>query len=78
MKEFLGHWLHANVSNPDALQDQHQAEAIISTEGGEKIRIRPLGPTSKCGRVVTATNIKDMFLLPIMETDEQGDIILNN
>ena len=78
VKEFLGHQLHANVSDPDTLQDTHQAEAIISTEGGEKIRIRPLGPTSQCGRVVTATNIEDMFLLPITETDEQGDIILNN
>ena len=76
LKEFLGQRLHANV--PDASLDQQPAEAIVSSKGGEKIRIRPLGPTIQCGRVVTATNIEDMFLLPIMETDDLGNILLDN
>ena len=49
VKQFLGHQFHANVSDTNGPQDQHQAEAIISTEVGEKIRIRPTGPTSQCG-----------------------------
>ena len=78
LKEFLGQRLHANVSEPDAPLDQQPAEAIFSSENGEKIRIRPLGPISQCGRVVTATNIEDMFLFPLMETDEHGKILLDN
>ena len=46
LKEFLGQRLHANVSDPDAPLDQQPAEAIVSSEGDENIRIRPLGPTS--------------------------------
>ena len=49
--------LYANISNPDVPQSPHQAEAIVSSEAGEKIWIRPAGPLSQCGRVVTA-NIK--------------------
>ena len=78
VKEFLGHRLYANLSDPDAPQGQRVAEAIVSTEVGEKIRIRPLGPVSQCGRVVTATNVDVMFLFPVMETDEQGDTIMDN
>ena len=78
VKEFLGHRLHANISDPNAPQDQHQAEAIVSSEVGEKIRIRPMGPISQCGHVVMATNIKDMFLFPITEANRQGDLILDN
>ena len=78
IKEFLGHRLHANVSDPDAPQDQHQAKAIISTEGGKKIHIRPMGLTSQCGRMVTATNIEDMFLFPVMETDKRDDVLIDN
>ena len=37
-----------------------------------------MGPTSQCERVVMATNIEDMFLFPVMETDEHGDIIADN
>ena len=37
IKEFLGHRLHANVSNPGDSPDSHQAEAIISAEVEEKI-----------------------------------------
>ena len=73
--EFLGHGLHANVSNPEGLLDSHQAEAIISSEVGEKIRILPTGPLRQCGQVVTATNIEDMFLFPILETDERGRVL---
>ena len=77
-KEFLGHRLHANVSSPDGSLDSHQAEAIVSSEVGEKIRIRPTGPLSQCGQVVTATNIEDMFLFPILETNEQGRVLADN
>ena len=45
---------------------------------GEKIRIRPTGPLSQCGRVVTATNIEDMFLFPILEMDERGRVLADN
>ena len=78
VKEFLGHRLHANVSSPDGSLDSHQAEAIVSSEVGEKIRIRPTGPLSQCGRVVTATDIEDIFLFPILETDEQGRVLADN
>ena len=79
VKEFLGHRLHGNVSSPDqCLPDSHGAEAIISSEVAEKIRIRPTGPLSQCGRVVTATNIEDMFLFPILETDEKGHVLADN
>ena len=78
LKVFLGQRLHANISDLDAPLDQEPAEAIVSSEGGEKIRIFPSGPTSQCGRVVTASNIEDMFLLPIMETDDLGNIVLDN
>ena len=69
IKEFPGHRLHANLSDPDAPQGQHQAEAIVSSETEEKIRIQIMGPISQWGRVMTATNIKDMFLFPITETN---------
>ena len=78
VKEFLGHRLHANLSDPNGSQCQHPAEAIVSSEMGEKIRIRPLGSISQCRRVVMATNVDDMFLFPITETNEQGDIIVDN
>ena len=77
VREFLGYQLHANISDTDAPQDQHQAEAVISAEVGEKIRARPTGLTSQCGRVLTATNIEAMFLFPVMETDNQGDIVVD-
>ena len=48
---------------------QREAEAIFSSEVGEKIRIRPMGPISQCGRVVMATNIEDMFLFPMTEAN---------
>ena len=78
VKEFLSHHLHANVSNPGDSPDSHQAEAIISAEVEEKIRIRPAGLLSQCGRVVTATNIEDMFLFPILETDDRGRVLTDN
>ena len=78
VKEFLGHHLHANVSSPDGLPDSHRAEAIVSSEVGEKICIWPTRPLSQCGRVVTATNIEDMFLFPILETDKKGRVIADN
>ena len=78
VKEFLGHRLHANVSYSGDSNDSHQAQAIIIAEVEEKIRIRPTGPVSQCGRVVTATNIEDMFLLPILETDEKGRVMNDN
>ena len=56
----------------------HQAEAIISSEAGEKIRIRPAGLLSQCGRVVTATNIEDMFLFLIVVMDERGNVVVDN
>ena len=49
VKEFFGHRLYANLSDPNAPQGQRVAEAIIRTEVGEKIRIRPFGPVSHCG-----------------------------
>ena len=39
IKEFFGHRLHANVSDPGDFPDSHQAEATVSTEVEEKIRI---------------------------------------
>ena len=57
VREFLGHRLHANVSDPGFPQDPQRAEAVVSAEGHEKIRLRPMGPSSRCGRVVTATNV---------------------
>ena len=78
VKEFLGHRLYANISSPDIPQSPHQAEAIVSSEEGEKIRIQPAGPISQCGWVVTATNIEDMFLFPIVEVHERGSITVNN
>ena len=75
VKEFLGHRLRSNVSNPGDFLDSHQAEATISADLEEKIRIRPAGPLSQCGRVVTSTNIEDMFLFPILQTDECWPII---
>ena len=79
VKEFLGHWLYANLSDPNAPEGWRVAEAIVSTEVGEKIRIRPLGPVSQCGRVVTATNVDDMFLFPVLETNETGrHVIMDN
>ena len=78
VKEFLGHPLYAKLSDLNAPQGQHVAEAIISSEVREKIQIRPLGPISQCGRMVTATKVEHMFLFPVMETDEQGDIIVDN
>ena len=78
VKEFLGHRLHPNITDPDAPQGQYQTEAVVSSEGIDKIRIKPMGPMSQCRRVVTATNIEDMFLFPMMETDEHGDITVDN
>ena len=78
VKEFLGHRLHANVSNTGDSLDSHQAEAIVSAEVEEMIQIRPAGPLSQFGRVVTATNIEDMFLLPILETDAKGRVLADN
>ena len=78
VKEFLGHRLHANIFGHDGSLDSLQAEAIVSSEAGEKVRIRPTGLLSQCGRVVTATNIEDMFLLPILETDERGRVLTDN
>ena len=78
VKEFLGHRLYANISNPDVPQSPHQAEAIVSFEAGEKIRNWPTGPMSQCGRVVTATNMEDMFLFPVVEVDERGTITVDN
>ena len=78
VREFLGHRLRANVSEPAFLQDPQKAEAIVSAEGDKKIRLRPLGPSSQCGRVVTATNVEDMFLFPIIESNDQGNIVLDN
>ena len=53
-----------------APRNSHHAKAIVSSEVGENIRIRPTRPMSQCGRVVTATNIEDLFLFPILETDK--------
>ena len=39
VKEFLGHRLHANHSDPDTSHGQRPAKAIVSSEVGEKIRI---------------------------------------
>ena len=78
VKEFLGHRLHANVSHSGDSSDSHQAEAIVSAEVEEKIRIQPTGPVSQCGRVVTSTNIEDMFLFPILETDDKGRVLTDN
>ena len=39
VREFLGHRLHANVSDPGFLQDPQRAEAVVSAEGNEKIRL---------------------------------------
>ena len=50
VKEFLGHRLHANVSHSGDSSDSHHAEAIVSAEVEEKIRIQPTGPVSQCGR----------------------------
>ena len=58
--------------------DSHQAEAIVSAEVEEKIRIQPTGPVSQCERVVNSTNIEDMFLFPILETDDQGCVLTDN
>ena len=78
VKEFLGHRLHANVSHSGDSSDSHHAEAIVSAEVEEKIRIQPTCPVSQCGRVVTSTNIEDMFLFPILETDDQGRVLTDN
>ena len=78
VKEFLGHRLHANVSHSGDSSDSHLAEAIVSAEVEEKIRIQPTGPVSQCGRVVTSTNIEDMFLFPILETDDKGRVLTDN
>ena len=78
VKEFLGHRLHANVSQSGDSYDSHHAEAIVSAEMEEKIRIQPTGPVSQCGRVVTSTNIEDMFLFPILETDDKGRMLTDN
>ena len=78
VKEFLGHRLHANVSHSGDSSHSHHAEAIVSTEVEEKIRIQPTGPVSQCGRVVTSTNIEDMFLFPILETDDNGRVLTDN
>ena len=78
VKEFLGHRLHANVSHSGDSSDSHHAEAIVSAEVEEKIRIQPTGPVSQCGRVVTSTNIEDMFLFPILETDDKGRVLTDN
>ncbi len=78
VKEFLGHRIHANGSEPHTPQGQHQAKAIVSSEVGEKILIRPMGLISQRGPVVTATNIEDMFLFPITESDGRGDIVVDN
>ena len=78
VKEFLGHRLHANVSQSGDSYDSHHAEAIVSAEAEEKIRIQPTGPVSQCGRVVTSTNIEDMFLFPILETDDKGRVLTDN
>ena len=78
VKEFLGHRLHANVSQSGDSYGSHHAEAIVSAEVEEKIRIQPTGPVSQCGRVVTSTNIEDMFLFPILETDDKGRMLTDN
>ena len=53
-------------------------KAIVSAEAEEKIRIQPTGPVSQCGRVVTATNIEDMFLFPILEADDKGRVLVDH
>ena len=78
VKEFLGQRLYANLSDPATPEGQRVAEAIISTEAGEKIWIRPLDSVSQSGRVVMATNVDEMFLFPILETNEQGDAVVDN
>ena len=78
VKEFQGHRLYANLSDPDTTRGQRQGEAIVSSDADEKIRIRPLGPSSQCGRVVIATNMDEMYLFPLTETNGQGDIVVDN
>ena len=90
VKGLLGHRLHANISDPDAPQDQYQAEAIVSLEVGEKIRIQPMGPISQCGRVVNdiasvqhvmtptrGKNILDLFFTNENHLVENVEILRN-
>ena len=43
-----------------------------------KSTFNPWDPPSQCGMVVIATNVEDMFLVPILGTDDQGNIHLYN
>ena len=49
VREFEGHRLYANLSDPDTAQGQRQGEAVISSGVDEKIWIRPLRSSSQCG-----------------------------
>ena len=78
VREFQGHRLYANLSDPDTTHGQRLGEAVVSSGTEEKIRIRPIGSSSQCGRVVTTTNVEDMYLFPLTEADSQGDLITDN
>ena len=78
VREFQGHRLYANLSDPNTAHGQRQGEAVISSGTDEKIRIWPLVSSSQCGRVVVATNVDEMYLFPLTEVNKQGDIIVDN
>ena len=68
----------ANTSATLSPGDSLQVQAVVSTDGVEKIRLRDEGPSSQCGRVVVRTNLKDVFLYPVLETNQRGQILQDN
>ena len=78
VREFQGHRLYANLSDPDTIHGQRQGEAVVSSGTEEKIRIRPMGSSSQCGRVVINTNVEEMYLFPLTEVKGQGDLLVDN
>ena len=78
VKDFRGHRLLANASDKRDIHTTRKVEAIVSLENTEKIRLRDEGPSSQCGRVVIRTNLPGIFLYSLQETDNQGNVLLDN
>ena len=78
VKKFTGRRLVANTSITLSPDDSLQVQAIVSTDGVEKIRLRDEGPSSQCHRVVIQTNLKDVYLYPLLETNQDGRVLQDN
>ena len=64
----------SGLRSPDT-RNACKVQAIFSTDGVKKIQVRDEGQASKCGQVVIRTNLQDVFLYPIEEINDDGEVI---